>query len=138
MLFSGTYVDIITERYNTETIVCRTQLVSGCRLMLDEQTEVVSNSYTAYFSETSSLSETGKDLCIHLVVHLMKGIFKSFTIWDDGRIFCAFRLTTALFCGRVDTEGPSIFFHWLLILLLFRNFLTVLYLFNLVATILRA
>ena len=51
----------------TEVIVWRTHLVRVCRLMSDEQTEVVSDSYTMYYSVRSSLRKTGKDLCIHLV-----------------------------------------------------------------------
>ena len=48
---------MITERYNTDTIVWRTQLLCVCRLMSAEQTEVVSNSYTMYYSVISSLRQ---------------------------------------------------------------------------------
>jgi hypothetical protein len=41
--FSGTNVDMITKRYNTDAIV--TQLVRVCSLMSVEQTDILSNSY---------------------------------------------------------------------------------------------
>ena len=47
--FSRTNVDMITEWYNTDAIVWRTQLVRVCRLMSGEQTDVVSNSYARYY-----------------------------------------------------------------------------------------
>jgi hypothetical protein len=44
-VFLGTNVEIITERYNIDTIVWWTQLVRVCRVMSGEQTDKVSNSY---------------------------------------------------------------------------------------------
>ena len=46
--FSRTNVDMITERYNTDAIVWRTQLLCDCRLMSSERTDVISNSYATY------------------------------------------------------------------------------------------
>ena len=61
--FSGTHVDMITERYNTDYIVWQARLLCVCRLMSGEQTDVVSN---VLFDEIISL-EKPEDLCIHLV-----------------------------------------------------------------------
>ena len=55
-------VDIITERYNTDTIVWQTQLLCVYRLMSDEQTDIISNSYAMYHSVRSSHRKTLKDL----------------------------------------------------------------------------
>ena len=63
--FSGTNIDMITKRYNTDIIVWQTQLVRACRLMSGEQTDIVSNSYATYYAVRLSLKKTIKGLCIH-------------------------------------------------------------------------
>ena len=65
--FLHTNVDMITEWYNTDAIVWRAQLLCVFRLMSNEETDIVSNSYATYYSVKLSLRKTGKDLCIHLV-----------------------------------------------------------------------
>jgi hypothetical protein len=53
---------MITEPYNKDATVWQTQLLCVCRLMSGEQTDVVLNSYTTYYSVRSSLRKTVKDL----------------------------------------------------------------------------
>ena len=55
---------MITERYSTDAIVWRTQLVHVCRLMSGEQTDTVSNSYTTYCSVGPSLTRGVRELWI--------------------------------------------------------------------------
>ena len=72
---------MIIEGYNIDAIVWQTQLVRVCRLISGEQTDVVSNSYATYCSVGPSLSKTGKDLCIHLVVKNVELIISYLLYW---------------------------------------------------------
>ena len=82
--FSRTNIDMITKRYNTDAIVWRTQLLCVCRLMSGEQTDVVSNSYTMYYSVISSVRKTGKDLYIHLVGISVTSLHQPLSLQADG------------------------------------------------------
>jgi hypothetical protein len=78
---------MITEWYNTDAIVWRTQLLCVCRLVSGEQTKVVSNSYATQYSVRSSLRKTLKDLWVHLVHWCMPLLETSTLMTSQGLPF---------------------------------------------------
>ena len=85
--FSGTHVDMITERYNTDDIVWRTQLLCVCRLMSGEQTDLVSNPYRKYYSVRSSLRKKNANTYEETRYWLLLIKFNQFS-WGPSLFFC--------------------------------------------------